>query len=149
MRVALFLLWQQTSVSLAQTMSNALWERTLLLSDAQGPRLMSALPSCGCRASLSQCQGKREIQCLSLCLGLELTHHFYLQPIRQTGPMTLSNCQGTGKFGEALNTQRAVDVSTTQSLSSLVFFKLCLVDPWALKRCITSSVDNDVQSTKC
>lgn len=97
----------------------------------------------------SQCQGERKIQCISLCLCSELTHHFYLQPIPQTGPKILSNCQGTGKFGEALNTQRAVKVSTTQSLSSLVFFKLCLIDPWALQRCITSSVDNDVQSTKC
>lgn len=96
MQGALFLLWQRTPVSLAQTMSNALWERTLVLSDAQGPRLMRALPSCGRRAPLSQCQGKREIQCLSLCLCLELTHHFHLQPIGQTGPMTLSNCQGTG-----------------------------------------------------
>ena len=46
---------------------------------------------------------------------LRVDNHFYLQSISQMGHVSPGDCPGPGKFGEAPNICRAIDVPAAQS----------------------------------
>lgn len=59
------------------------------------------------------------------------------------GHMIPYYCPRPGKFGEAHNIQRVVDVPAAQSWSGPVLSKMRLFDPWALQRCVISSANKE------